>query len=102
MTAAYARLHGWRWVGWYLRHGRLLAALRQFVGAYVLGDDGERCQDCGRSYVLWHADDDLYDLVTGRSSNGAPASGLFCPSCFDRMAGRRGIDLRWIPKEITR
>jgi hypothetical protein len=38
---------------------------------------GERCQDCGRDYVLWDADDELYREVHGSER------GTLCPGCFD-------------------
>lgn len=46
---------------------------------------GERCQDCGREYVLWHAPDDLYAEVHGSGF------GLLCPGCFSRQADAKGI-----------
>lgn len=106
MTRRYAFLNGWRWLGWYVRRGRFLAALRVAWSAYVEGDAGESCQKCGRSYVLWHADDTLYGEVTGRwpkpwgdgTDRSEAASGLFCPGCFDRMAEHRNIVLQWVPR----
>jgi hypothetical protein len=51
---------------------------------------GERCQDCGRSFVLWWApDDDLYVEV-----HGSPY-GILCPACFDRQAEAKGITVRF-------
>jgi hypothetical protein len=47
--------------------------------------DRERCQDCGRGYVHWHAPDDLYAEV-----HGSPY-GLLCPACFTRQARAKGI-----------
>lgn len=102
MSRLYAAQNGWRWVAWYVRRGRLVAALRQAWLAYVWGYDGEACQACGRSYPLWHAYDDLYGRVTGRWSkpDGESASGLFCIGCFDRMAEAKGITLKWRPEPL--
>ncbi len=98
----YAWANGWRWASWYLPR-RLRAALRVLWSAYVRGYIGEACQECGRTYLLWHADDDLYGDVTGRwpYPDGEAASGLFCLDCFDRMAERRGIGLRWVPTQLV-
>lgn len=52
---------------------------------HVLFEGGERCQDCGRGYVLWRAPDDLYVRVHGSGH------GLLCPACFARQARVRGI-----------
>jgi hypothetical protein len=84
---------------WYLGRRRPLAFLRTFW-RWLHRDNGETCQHCGRPYILWHADDDLYGRVTGRwpYPDGECASGLFCPACFDRMAEARGISLRWRPE----
>jgi hypothetical protein len=97
VSRRYAAINGWRWVGWYLRRGRVVAALRQAWGAYVEGDDRARCQDCGQGYPAWRASDHLFGLVTGRwrRQDGESASGVFCPGCFDRMAVAKGIDNVW-------
>ena len=103
MDRAYAFRNGWRWIGWYLRRGRLLPAARQVWLAYVIGWISEVCQDCGRRYPLWRADDKLYSRVTGRvGRNGERAGGLFCHDCFDTQAEKRGITLQWVPKEYVR
>lgn len=74
------------------RHPRSLSGLlrlwwHDFV-IHPLFEGGERCQDCGRDYVLWRAPDDLYEVVIGSNR------GLFCPACFDRRSRRvyrRGV-----------
>jgi hypothetical protein len=98
----YGWTNGWRWAAWFLRHGRLLAALRQLIAVYVTGYIGETCERCGRRYFLWHAPDDLWTRVTGHVQDDPPqlAAGLWCADCFDRAAQRLGIDLRWTPKEL--
>lgn len=68
-------------------------------------EDGEHCQDCGRTYGLmgwWRAEDDLWFAVTDRRYGG-----LFCPDCFGRRAQEKGIPLRWTaerdePAQIVR
>jgi len=104
----YAWRNGWRWAGWFVRRRHIVGVLRTLWWAYVRGHISETCQDCGRPYLLWHADDDLYGRVTGRwptpwgdgSGRSEAATGLFCLDCFDRMAERQGISLRWIPTQI--
>ena len=106
----YAAWNGWRWSLWALRLGGPMAALRRLWSAYALGHACETCQRCGREYLLWHADDELYGRVTGMwpepwddgSGRTELAGGLFCLGCFDQMAEERGISLRWTPKEIER
>src|SRR6266566_5023764 len=97
----YAFHNGWRWIAWYLRRGRIMAAIRQMWLAYIVGYDSEACQDCGRSYALWRAPDQLYGEVTGRwprpwddgSGRTESASGLFCHDCFTDMAEQAGCGL---------
>lgn len=104
---AYAAWNGWRWAAQFVREGKLLAAIRQAWSAYVVGNDGEACQECGRSYLWWHADDDLYGRVTGHwptpwsdgSGNAEAGGGLYCLACFDQLARAQGIKVRWEPKE---
>jgi hypothetical protein len=96
----YAWQCGLRWVGYYLRQGRVLGALRAAWYTFALGHIGEACQECGRPYPLWTADHGLYERVTGnaRRANGEWAAGLFCLDCFDHKARERGITLRWRPE----
>lgn len=70
--------------------GRIRLLWHDFV-THVLFEGGERCQDCGRDHVLWHAENDLYRHVHGSSS------GLLCPGCFDRQAREKGLVLDWRP-----
>lgn len=99
----YAAWNGWRWVSWFVRRGRLVAAARQAFLAYVRGYISETCERCGRSYFLWHADDALWSEVTGhRQREGDIAAGLYCPACFDREAERLGITLKWRPEVLKR
>ena len=57
---------------------------------HPLFEGGERCQDCGRDYVLWHAPTDLYERVHGSTA------GLLCPKCFSRQADEAGIPVEFI------
>ena len=52
----------------------------------------EFCHHCGRRQPLvWWCDDyKLWQEVTGCQQNG-----IYCPRCFDRMAARKGILLKW-------
>jgi hypothetical protein len=97
---AYAWTAGWRWIGWYARWGRVVAAVRAIWYTLALGHTGEACQECGNPYLYWWADDDVYASVTGcgRYDNGEAAPGLYCLDCFDAKAQRRGIHLRWRPE----
>lgn len=79
---------------YYPRHHRWAALCRDLWDVLVRGEKGESCELCGRRYVWWSASDYLYQAVVG--SDG----GLYCPACFDRMAERHGLVLRWSP--ITR
>lgn len=45
----------------------------------------EICEDCGRGYVLWRADDELW-----REAMGC-ARGLLCPTCFERRLDKKGV-----------
>lgn len=88
----YAWRHGWGWIAYYVRFGRLIAALRQTYHVLFRGYIGEACQFCGRRYVLWHAPNAIWNEVIGDSS------GLSCPSCFDQRCAERGIWLHWTPE----
>lgn len=96
------KANGWRyWIGlifhttcYYLRQYRLIGLMRALRYTISVGYYGELCQVCGRPYVLWSAPNDLYLLVIGNTT------GLFCPTCFDRAAGKLDIDLQWIPKRV--
>jgi len=56
---------------------------------FSAGQDGEKCQKCGRRYdTVWTADA-IWNTVIGHEN------GLYCPMCFDRMCRDRGIYLSW-------
>ena len=88
----YAWRYGHRWVWWYVRNGRIVAALRVAWVTYVRGWSGQGCQTCGRRYypVIWHARNDLWLAVHGS------VAGILCPACFVREAARKGIELDWL------
>jgi len=51
----------------------------------MLGE-GERCQRCGRRYLLvWAADNSLWNEVVGSSA------GMYYPDCFNSMCEEQGI-----------
>jgi hypothetical protein len=95
---AYAWRNGPRWSLDHLRHGRILGFLRTLWFTLVLGHISESCQECGRPYLLWWADNELYDAVTGLGARGGCSPGLFCLDCFDRKARKQGVTLRWKPE----
>src|SRR5436189_74128 len=77
----------------------LLAALSRFrrVGKGWLARVTtiiEFCHDCGRRQpLIWHADDNVWEVITGRTDGG----GVLCPQCFDRRAEAVGVMLYWVP-----
>lgn len=74
------------WPHWLLR--KLLKRLALLLGLPVM----ECCDRCGvRQPLIWHAPDDLWTEVTAHTEGG-----VFCPKCFDRLAYRKGIRLRWL------
>lgn len=89
----------WERLKWAARstwHGRprtLPARLRLLYADFILhglfGPGGERCQDCGRDYPLWHVEGDLWERVHGKYG------GLLCPTCFDRQARAVGISIEF-------
>lgn len=79
---------GWAWRT--ARHAeplsfdaRLRLLWHDFVLHGLVNRGGERCQDCGRDYPAWWANDAEWIDVMGYPS------GLLCQRCFDRRrAGR--------------
>lgn len=59
----------------------------------------EFCHRCGvRQPVVWWCDSDaLWTEVTGCEGNG-----VYCPTCFDKMAKRKGVAIRFRAKEDYR
>ena len=52
----------------------------------------ETCHNCGRGYVTYYdIPDDLWIKITGREDEG----GLFCMTCLDFMARKKGVLLFW-------
>jgi hypothetical protein len=64
----------------------LMAKLRliwhDFVIHGLLDRGTERCQDCGRDYALWHADDDEWAKIMDGPG------GLLCAACYMARGGR--------------
>ena len=50
----------------------------------------EICEDCGRGYVLWQADEALWREVMGEGA------GLWCPDCFERRCEEKGIIIKFL------
>jgi hypothetical protein len=98
----YAWRYAPRWALSYLFQGKPVACARTLWYSLVRGHISEACEECGRPYLLWWADDALYERVTGRDKlpNGEAATGLFCFECFDTLAEGKGIRLKWVPEEI--
>jgi hypothetical protein len=90
-SGAWGRL-SWAWG--IRRHPRspvawLRLVWHDFIAHGVLNRGGERCQECGRGYVLWRAPDALYEDVHGS------CGGLLCPACFERQAAEKGISVEF-------
>lgn len=81
----------------YTGRNRVAALARTAWWLWIIGYFGERCQDCGRLYLHWHAPDDLYARVTGNPKIGGTSGGLFCLECFDRRARVLGLTIMWVP-----
>jgi hypothetical protein len=56
----------------------------------------EVCEDCGRGYVLWQADEELWRDVM------VDGSGLLCPACFERRSEEKGIIVKFWAKVFRR
>jgi hypothetical protein len=69
--------------------GRLRLWWADFI-LHPLFECSERCQDCGREYVLWSAPGDLYQEVHGSGF------GLLCPGCFSAQADAKGIAVAFV------
>lgn len=95
----YAWKCGPRWALWYLRLGRIPAFFRTLWFTLCRGHIGEACQECGRPYLHWRADHEVYERVTGlkRYASGEWAPGLFCLECFDGKAHSKDISILWKP-----
>lgn len=74
-----------------------LAKLKSLLCRYMVMI--EFCRRCGarQPLVWWCQSDALWREVTGQRSNG-----IYCPKCFDRLALRKGITLRWLAVEEGR
>ena len=50
----------------------------------------EYCDCCGvRQPLIWHVPHSLWMYVT------EDENAIYCPKCFDRLAGEKGLLLRW-------
>lgn len=59
----------------------------------------EFCHRCGvrQPLVWWCESDPLWREVTG-----CDVGGIYCPRCFDALARRKGIAVRWLATEDYR
>lgn len=54
----------------------------------------EYCDGCGsRQPLVWWSDSALWLAVVGERG------GVLCPCCFDIMARKKGLFLRWYPQD---
>jgi hypothetical protein len=74
--------------------GYLRLVWHDFVTHGLFDAGGERCQDCGRDYVLWSAPTALYAMVHGSTR------GPLCPWCFDLQARAMGIRIKFIAASL--
>lgn len=75
--------------------GHLRLLWHDFI-IHPLFGGGERCQDCGRSYVLWWTDDESL----WQQANDGSLGGLLCPLCFAKRLDANGIVVRFAPTVI--
>jgi hypothetical protein len=70
-----------------------IAKIKTFLCKYFLLI--EFCHRCGRTQPLdwWCEDDELYKNITGNEYSN------YCPKCFDIIAYKKGIKLRWYPQK---
>jgi hypothetical protein len=100
---SYTWRYSWGWAARDIQRRNLRAAIRMLWQALMWGHSGETCQICGRSYLLWWADNDLYSEVTGRTPvDGDNMGGLYCLKCFDSLAEDKGMCLQWTPNILCR
>jgi hypothetical protein len=91
----YAVLRRFELTRWAFRRkmfGSQLARLRAVL-LILCGHETEICSECGRGVncVWWCDDSALWERVTSWKGGG----GVCCPRCFERMAERQGVSLRW-------
>lgn len=58
----------------------------------------EFCHTCGvkQPLVWWCKSNELWKEITGNDN------GIYCPKCFDVLANKKGIAIRWIANEEYR
>lgn len=57
-------------------------------------EKGEKCQKCDKRYpYVWATSNDLWQKITNKETGG-----LYCVTCFDKMAREKGIYLNWEAK----
>jgi hypothetical protein len=97
------RMGRWSWAAKAVRYGkpRSFAARcrllwHDFITHGLLNRGEERCEDCGRGYVLWLAPDDLWLKAKGGTG------GVLCPACFAERLERDGFRVMFEAKAWLR
>ena len=78
-------------IRYYAKHRRW-RGLGRVLWDRLHGYYSESCQECGRTYAVWHAPDYLWHKLVSKSGGG-----LLCHDCFDAKAERAGYVLVWVP-----
>ena len=69
--------------------------LRLFIRGLLGGGSPEVCRRCGADVgLVWAAPHALWNGLTGGPN------GILCVKCFDKLARRNGIILRWAPEVL--
>lgn len=89
-------LLGWRRARHHVRRRQWVALVRSLWISFVLCDDIETCQGCGRRYDRWWAPQPLWDELIGNYG------GLLCPRCFTVRAEAVGVRVCWTPMVTSR
>jgi len=80
----------------YFWQQRRWAGLARSVLWFLIGHNGEDCQECGSRYRRWWSPQPLWDELVGTYG------GLLCLDCFDRKAVAAGYRLVWTPVVTAR
>lgn len=68
---------------------------RPTTTSFAMDDEGEHCQDCGKTYgdFVYRIPDDVWEIISPKPDK--PGAGLLCPMCTARRATDAGIYLEW-------
>lgn len=81
---------------YYVRQRRWAALARALYWTVIRLHGSELCEQCGRSYVTWHATQPLWERVRTSSS------GLLCPRCFEHLAEKAGVRTVFVAETVDR